>query len=38
MRKFFAFAFLTLALAGVVAAVATLDARPALANCGTPSC
>ncbi len=38
MRKLFALAFLALALAGGVAAVTTLNPRPALATCSTPSC
>ncbi len=37
MRKLFALALVALALAGA-AAVATLNARPALAGCSTPSC
>jgi hypothetical protein len=38
MRKFFALALLALALAGGVAAVTTLDSRPALAACSSSGC
>ena len=38
MRKLFTLALLALALAGGIAVVTTLDARPALAVCNGPAC
>jgi len=38
MKKLLALALLALALAGGVAVVASINARPALAGCGSPSC
>jgi hypothetical protein len=38
MKKYLALAFLVLALAGGVAAVSTLNPRPALASCSGPGC
>lgn len=38
MRKYLALALLGLALAGGVAAVSTLTARPALASCPNGNC
>ena len=38
MRKVLALVLLALALAGGVAAVSTINARPALAGCGTSGC
>ncbi len=38
MKKYLAFAFLALALAGGVAAVSTMNPRPARASCSSPSC
>ncbi len=38
MRKLFALALLAFALAGGVAAVSTINARPALAGCPNGNC
>ena len=38
MKKLFALALLALALAGGVAAVSTLNPRPALAGCSSAGC
>ena len=38
MRKYLTLALLALALAGGVAAVSTMTAKPALAGCGTGDC
>ena len=38
MKKLLAIALLALTLAGGVAAVSTLTARPALAGCGSQDC